>query len=256
MSTETIADTPARALGVALAVAFVCALAVSLAAVTLKPLYLANQEEARVGRLLAILDALAVQGRTYTIDDIEARVVRLDDGIYDDSINLDEFDPIKSALETATSIALESSEDIAGIRRRANHAVVYLVRNTAGQPDVLILPVYGIGYQSTLRGYLALDGNANDIVALTFYEQGETPGLGGRIEEPGWQSLWQGKQAYAADGALAISVGGSDNSGSVHQVDGISGATHTTVGVEALVRFWLGERGFVPYLNRVREGLG
>ncbi len=256
MSTEAVNDTPTRALGVALAVAFVCALAVSLAAVTLKPLYLANQEQARVGRLLVILDALAAQGRNYTLDDIETRAVRLDDGVYDDSINLDEFDPIKAALETATSVDLESQEDIAGIRRRGLHAVIYLVRNSANQPDVVILPVYGIGYQSTMRGYLALDGNANNIVALTFYEQGETPGLGGRIEEPGWQALWQGKQAYADDGAVAISVGGSDHGDSPHQVDGISGATHTTRGVQALVRFWLGERGFGPYLNRVREGLG
>ena len=256
MSPEAINDTPARALGVALAVAFVCALAVSLAAVTLKPLYLANQEQARVGRLLAILDALAAQGRPYTLDDIETRAVRLEDGVYDDSINPDEFDARKAALETASSIDLESAEDIAGIRRRAHHAVIYLARNAAGQPDLLILPVYGLGYQSTLRGYLALDGNASDIVALTFYEQGETPGLGGRIEEPGWQALWQGKQAFAANGALAISVGGSDHGGSVHQVDGISGATHTTLGVQALVRFWLGERGFGPYLDRVREGSG
>ena len=256
MNTETINDTPARALGVALAVAFVCALAVSLAAVTLRPLYLANQEQARVGRLIAILDALAVQGRTYSLDDIEARAVRLDDGAYDESINADEFDAITAALETATSIDLEPDEDIAGIRRRAHHAVVYLARGTAGQPDVLILPVYGSGYQSTLRGYLALDGNANDIVALTFYEQGETPGLGGRIEEAGWQALWQGKRAFGADGAVAISVGGSDQAGSVHQVDGISGATHTTRGVQSLVRFWLGERGFGPYLSRVREEQG
>ncbi len=256
MTTETINDTPARALGVALSVAFVCALAVSLAAVTLRPFYLANQEQARVGRLVAILDALAVQGRPYTLDDIEAKTVRLDDGVYDDSINADEFDAVTAALETATSITLEPGDDIAGIRRRANHAVVYLIGDSTAQPDVVILPVYGLGYQSTLRGYLALDGNANDIVALTFYEQGETPGLGGRIEEPGWQALWRGKQAFAADGAVAISVGGSDHGGSIHQVDGISGATQTTLGVDALMRFWLGERGFGPYLKRIREGQG
>ena len=55
MNTSPVQDTPARALGVALAVAVVCALAVSLAAVTLRPLYLANQDQERVGRLTAIL---------------------------------------------------------------------------------------------------------------------------------------------------------------------------------------------------------
>ena len=254
MNTNAVEDTPIRALTIALAVAVVCALAVSLAAVTLRPLYLANQEEERVGRLTAILDALSAQGWSYSFTDMEARAIRLDDGAYDADIDPNLFDARKSALELATSIALEPDEDIAGIRRRANHAVVYLTRDSAGRPDLLILPVYGIGYQSALRGYLALDGNGNDILALRFYEQGETPGLGDRIQDPDWEALWQGKRAFADDGSVAISVGGTGQGGSEFRVDGISGATRTTQGVDSLVRFWLGDKGYGPFLARVRKG--
>ena len=247
-------DTPIRALSVALTVAVVCALAVSLAADTLRPLYLANLEQELVGRLMAILDALSAQGRSFTIAEIETRVVRLDDGAFDDDIDPDQYDARKASRELDTSIALAPDDDIAGIRRRANPAVVYLARQKSGRPDVLILPVYGIGYQSALLGYLALDGNGRDILALRFYEQGETPGLGSRIQEPDWEALWQGKRAFADDGSVTISVGGSGHAGSTSRVDGISGATRTTQGVDALVRFWLGENGFGPFLARAREG--
>lgn len=255
MKPGSINDSPGRALGVALAVAVICALAVSLAAVTLRPLYLANQEQERMGRLGAILEALAARGLTYTFDDIESRAVRLADGAYDDDIDPGAYDTRRAALEVATSTALGPDEDIAGINRVANHAVVYLARDAAGRPGLVILPVYGVGYQSTLRGYLALDGNANDILALRFYEQGETPGLGSRIQDPEWEALWPGKRAFAADGSVAISVGGGGGP-AANRVDGISGATRTTRGVDALIRFWLGEHGFGPYLHRLRGGEG
>ena len=41
-----------------------------------------------------------------------------------------------------------------------------------------------------------------------------------------------------------------------YQVDGLSGATITSRGVTELVRFWLGENGFGPYLARYRAEAG
>ena len=38
------------------------------------------------------------------------------------------------------------------------------------------------------------------------------------------------------------------------QVDGLSGATLTTKGVDKLVRYWLGEQGFKPLLENLRQG--
>ncbi|MFZ1834792.1 MAG: FMN-binding protein, partial [Pseudomonadales bacterium] len=45
-----------------------------------------------------------------------------------------------------------------------------------------------------------------------------------------------------------------DSPAAVHQVDGLSGATLTSNGVEHMLHFWLGERGFGPYLSRIRGG--
>ena len=104
---------------------------------------------------------------------------------------------------------------------------------------------------------MALEADANTIVGLGFYEHGETPGLGGEVDNPSWKQKWSGKLAYR-DGEVAIEVlKGAVNpasSDAAWQVDGLSGATLTTNGVENLVQYWLGNDGFAPLLDNIRGG--
>jgi Na+-transporting NADH:ubiquinone oxidoreductase subunit C len=169
------------------------------------------------------------------------------------------YDQRKAAKDPQQSIALAPEDDIAGIRRRAKYATVYLVRSE-NEVKLIILPVHGSGYASTLYGYLALKGDANTLVALSFFEHAETPGLGAQIDEPDWREQWQGKKLRDEDGRLRIGVAkGSVEPGSpeaAYQVDGISGATRTSQGVAELVRFWAGDQGFGPYLERLRPSGG
>lgn len=238
----SISERPAKVLQTALAVALVCALLVSFAAVSLRPHYLANLEAERKARLALILDALKGVTSYRQLDDIEARVVDLESGAYSDTTDPNTYDARRAANDPNTSITIPAQYDVAAIKRRARFAVVYLLRNADNKIEGLILPVRGVGYQSALYGYLALAADANEILALKFYEQGETPGLGSEIQDPAWEAQWPGKQSYDADGKPSV------------QFDAISGATRTSVGVDRLLHFWLGDFGFGPYLKRVREG--
>ena len=102
-----------------------------------------------------------------------------------------------------------------------------------------------------MYGYLALEPDANTVVGLRFYEHGETPGLGGEIDDERWLRNWTGKRIYGASGEPLIGVvKGAGRS--VHEVDGITGATLTGEGVTNLLRYWLGRHGFEPYLSRLR----
>ena len=105
-----------------------------------------------------------------------------------------------------------------------------------------------------MYGFLAIDKDINTVRGLGFYEHGETPGLGGEVDNPNWKGIWKGKELYSSDGKLAIEVikGAVDNSKAKakHQVDGISGATITVRGVSNLVRYWLGDDGFSHYLAK------
>ena len=91
------------------------------------------------------------------------------------------------------------------------------------------------------------------IAALSILEQSETPGIGARIEEEEWLARWQGKQIADENGALQIEVVMEQATGP-YQVDGITGATRTSNGVTNMLRFWLGDNGFGPFLTDLREG--
>ena len=81
--------------------------------------------------------------------------------------------------------------------------------------------------------------------------------LGGEIDNPRWLAQWSGKQLYDRERKLRIAVvkGGVDRDSpeSRHQVDAISGATLTSRGVSNLMRYWLGDHGFGPYLSQLRS---
>ena len=256
MSEAAERDSAVRSLGVALAVAFVCALLVSTTTVLLRPVQRANIEAARIMQL--VQQALPDAGASLQAEDLEAYVVELASGRIESGMDAAVFDAEAAASQAETSIEIPREEDLARLRRRALHAPVYLVRGAERRIDTIILPASARGYQSILRAWLVLDGDAATLRALTVYEQGETPGVGTRIEDPEWQALWRNRPIYDADGIVRIGVAtrAGDESGPYANflVDGISGATRSARGIDGMVRYWLGEHGFGPFLDRIREG--
>jgi len=122
----------------------------------------------------------------------------------------------------------------------------------------VVLPVYGYGLWSTMYGLIALAGDGRTVTGLTFYEHGETPGLGDFIGSPAWQAQFPGKLAFDEQGKLRLGViKGGVNPASPearYQVDAVAGATLTSNGVNNLLRYWLGEQGFGPFLGRLQAG--
>lgn len=167
------------------------------------------------------------------------------------------FDPRKAAKDPKLSLGIPPELDRAKIKRREIAAPVYLVKE-GDRVVQYVLPIYGKGLWSTLYGFVALESDLRTISGITFYEHGETPGLGGEVDNERWKAQWHGKVAFNETGVPQIDVikgkveAGAH--GAEHQIDGLSGATITSNGVEGLVNYWLGEDGFGPYLARVREG--
>ncbi len=260
-------DTIGKTLTVALLLCLVCSVVVSTAAVVLKPLQEENKLLDKKQNILAAA-GLLVEGKSVQtlFEQVEAKIVNIETGQFATDAELaaagitsaESFEQRKAAKDSKLGKALTPAEDIASIKRQSQFATVYIVRNAEGQLDTLILPVHGYGLWSTLYGFLALEEDGNTVVGLGFYEHAETPGLGGEVDNPRWKAIWPGKKAYnaAGDVKLGLIKGVVDNSQaqSVHQVDGLSGATLTSRGVTNLVQFWLGENGFGPFLASVREG--
>jgi len=109
---------------------------------------------------------------------------------------------------------------------------------------------------STLQGFLAMGTDGQTIQGLTFYKHGETPGLGGEVDNPKWKSGWVGAKPFTTPNKPAIKIvkGSAPANDSDNLIDGLSGATLTSNGVEYLVNFWLGKHGYATYLAKNTKG--
>ncbi|MFZ2451308.1 MAG: Na(+)-translocating NADH-quinone reductase subunit C [Methylovulum miyakonense] len=265
-------DSLEKTIAIALSLCLVCAVFVAFAAVALKPLQVNNKE---LDMKKNILDVAGLLEPGSDIDaafaeKIEPKIVDLESGEYIDSINAAEYDQRKAAKDPAQSIAIPKDKDIAHIRIKAKYAKVFLVKEK-GDIKSIILPINGYGLWSTLYGFLSLDPDGQTVQSINFYDQAETPGLGGEVVNPNWRALWKGKKVYAetdqpslekgliaeadvGEPALTLIKGVVDNSkpGSQYQVDGLAGATLTSTGVSNLIRYWMSKEGFAPYLSKVR----
>lgn len=255
-------ESTTRTLVVALLVCLVCSVFVAGAAVALRPTQLENRQLDKQRSILAIAGLgeagmSAKQVKTLYGERIVAKLVDLQTGKFSDEFDPNSFDPLVAAKDPKLSQALPSEEDIASIKRRERYSVVYIVEEN-GELETLIVPVRGYGLWSTLYGFMALKGDLNTVEGLGFYQHGETPGLGGEVDNPKWRSQWQGKELFNEDGELAIQVvkGGVDPQSprADHQVDALAGATLTSNGVNNLLHFWLGEDGFGPFIANLRAG--
>ena len=243
-----------KTLFIAFLVALACGLAVSTAAVTLRPYIAFNVDAERQARMAAMIADLPGIGEILAEAGegaIEIMLVDLGTGRLASEIDPATYDPIAAATDPELSTALSRAEDFAGLGRRENIAPVYAVRRD-GVLALLVLPIRGTGYQSTIKAYLALEGDLDTVAALTVYDQGETPGLGARIAEADWQAGWAGKR-LARDGEIVIEVVRGESTGP-NAVAGISGASVTGYAMTDIVQFWLGPAGFGPFLDRLRAG--
>ena len=247
-----------RILTVALGLCLVCSVVVSTAAVVLKPAQQANKTlDLKRNILMAagLLDpALSVEEQ---FEQVETRVVSLDEGRFVEGVDPASFDQREAAKDPGQSRAIPGDADPAKLVRREDQALVYLVRDQQGGLDKIILPIRGYGLWSTLYGFMALESDGNTVAGLGFYEHAETPGLGGEVDNPNWKAIWPGKQIYQGEQVAIQVLKGAVPAGSANaqwQVDCLSGATLTTKGVDNLVRYWMGDQGFKPLLENLRRG--
>ena len=229
-----------------LILAFVCSALIALTAVGLRPKQEANRLE---DQRKNILYATGLYEEDKSIDElfapIETRLIELATGLY---LPEDQMD----IQPKSNGRILESNEDIAGLHTLERYSPVYLVKKN-GQLSQIILPVRGKGLWSTMYAYVAIDSDLTTIRGVSFYEHGETPGLGGEIENRKWQESWQGKKLYTPTGEMALKLVKGTADQNPYQIDGLSGATLTADGVNNLLEFWFGEHGFKPYLFQLKN---
>ena len=237
-----------KTLTVVVALCLVCAIIVSFASVQLRPLQQANKEKDIQSNILAAAGIDKVENVLETFDaKIEARVVNMTTGEFVDT-DPTIFDFEKSKYDAALSVSLKEKgvKDIAGIQRVTKESPVYISKKEDGSVDAIILPIQGYGLWGLMYGFISLESDGETVKGIIFYKHNETPGLGGEIQNPQWTAKWEGKEL-----PIDVVKSGASNE---HQIDGLSGATLTSNGVDNTVDFWTGDNGFGPFLAEVRKG--
>ncbi|MEM9055016.1 MAG: Na(+)-translocating NADH-quinone reductase subunit C [Pseudomonadota bacterium] len=247
-------DSVPKTIFVAVTLCLVASIAVSAVAVSLRPLQNANQLQNKQQNILEVAGLYQPgQNIAEAFQAFEPKVLDIEAGVFTDAYDPVTFDDRAAADDPNLSTAL--SEDPASIGRRTNFVTVYVLRDEAGEIDKVVLPIHGYGLWSTLYGFIAIEENGNDIFGLQFYEHGETPGLGAEVDNPRWKALWRGKQLRDENGDLRITVSKTPpDSGANYHVDGLSGATLTSNGVDSMVKFWVGEAGYQTFLDNLKSG--
>lgn len=174
--------------------------------------------------------------------------------------------------ETGKLVDGKTSKDVGGLNKEAEteakrsggdakkaasrYRVLAIGSGADGKPDAYILPISGKGLWSTIKGFLALEKDLDHVRGVTFYEHGETPGLGGECENPNWCALWKGKSILDEQHrviGVGVKKGKVDEAVAAekkHKVDGLSGATITSNGITKFVKSDL--EAFDKYLQTVR----
>lgn len=249
-------DSKANIFLVAGVLCLVCSLCVSVAAVSLRGLQQKNAlNEMRVNVLRA---AHMISGKdkptNKQIEDdfakIDTVVIDLKNGKIDSSVDPDKFDMRVASKDPQMSRALTGDHDPAGIKRQPNQAKIYLVKENDKIARV-VLPVNGYGLWSTMYGFVAVTPDGQKIEGISFYDQQETPGLGGEISNPNWQALWKSVQIYSQAGTPNVKL--VKNANKANEVDSLAGASLTSRGVQHMINFWMSSEGYKPFLDNLAK---
>lgn len=238
---EAEPESLAKTLGVAASVAFGCALIVSTAVYWLRPIQLASSS---IDLSRAVVEAAGLASADEPPSDLEVvnRFLDFEVRVFD-----------VAALEFTRAIDPGSYDFRTDLEADQPRYLPVYFSYDDGAVARAVLPFFGRGMWSTIRGMLALEDDLSTIAGLAIYEHGETPGIGDRIEDPVWLAEWRGKRLYDDRGALRFRVAADvDPSRARYTVDSITGATVTASALDRAVTRWFGSEGYGPVLASLR----
>ncbi|MBT3219925.1 MAG: FMN-binding protein, partial [Proteobacteria bacterium] len=149
-------------------------------------------------------------------------------------------------------LAVRFNKDADGSSATPDILAVF-VRKDGSDVGAYAIPLHGPGLWGPLSGYLAIDPNGNDVVGATFFAPKETPGLGSEICETKWEEMWKGKRIAQGQAIDVIKPGIPCTTAPEYCVDGISGATITSRGVDIMVEEAI-TKHYDEYLAGIRSG--
>lgn len=200
----------------------------SIAAITLQPYQKRNVE---INKKQDILNSLNIESTAKNAEELYSKHI----------IESYVINTAGSKVEGVDAFTIDMKKELAKSLETRNLPV--FVGSLDGQNKLYIIPVYGKGLWGPIWGYISLNEDLSTIYGTTFAHKGETPGLGAEIDTKAFQKKFENKQLYDESGkfiSVRVLKGGTANVNSKHEVDGISGGTLTSNGVDQMLIDCLG----------------
>jgi Na+-transporting NADH:ubiquinone oxidoreductase subunit C len=209
----------------------------SVAAMTLQPLQKKNEE---INKKQNILTSINIQS---TAKDAE----KLYDQYINKSYAVNSDGEIKEGVD---AFAIDMKKELA---KPLAEQSLPVFESTIDNQKQYIVPVYGKGLWGPIWGYIALENDLSTIYGAVFSHKSETPGLGAEINTKDFQEQFFGKEIFQMGEFVSVSVlkNGNADPDSKYQVDGISGGTITSKGVDNMLQDCLSS--YKPYFKKINQ---
>jgi len=211
--------------------------------VGLKP---AQEANVKIKNKMDILGAIKVEANRKTADDLYDQYM-----VIDECLVLDENGNLKADVNAEkVNIQKEYKEEIGGKLEAADMSYPLYVAKVDGAKKYII-PMVGSGLWGPIWGYVAVNDDLETVFGATFFHKGETPGLGAEISTALFQDQFEAEK-ISENGIYAKMLMMKDGSGSseLHKVDGITGGTITSKGVEEMLDRTL--QVYVDYFKKLK----
>lgn len=115
-----------------------------------------------------------------------------------------------------------------------------------------IIPLRGTGLWDEIWGFIAIKDDFKTVYGASFDHKAETPGLGAEIATPLFQNQFPGKVIFDAQGNYtSVQVVKGPKTNPEYQVDGISGGTMTSNGVNDML--YEDVKAYLPYFEKLKK---
>jgi Na+-transporting NADH:ubiquinone oxidoreductase subunit C len=216
----------------------VVAAILSVAAMTLQPLQKKNVE---INKKQNILTSIHIESTAETAEKLYEDYIK-------ESYAVNSEGKVKDGVD---AFKVDMKKELAKPLKDRNLPVFISYLEGTNQ---YIIPVYGKGLWGPVWGYVSLKEDLSTIFGANFAHSKETPGLGAEIETQEFQKQFFGKEIYNNQGqfvSISIMKGGSVDPDSKHEVNGISGGTITSNGVDNMLKDCLSS--YEPFFKKIKR---
>lgn len=219
-------DSNAYTFGFSIVLVIVVGVVLSSLAIGLKPRIKANEA---VKKKMDILAAIGVESSRKNGEELYAEYVT------DSYVISAQGEIVENLPEEKTAIKLDIQNQFRDKKIAKSERLYPIFEAKKDGNKVFVLPVVGKGLWGPIWGYLALADDYQTIVGASFDHKGETPGLGAEIKQSFFEDQFEGEKISEGGEFVEIKVVQNGTGTEDQKVDGITGGTITSKGVEEMV---------------------